>query len=110
MGFFRKKKADPTNEPESTAKETPTPVKSTTETAAFVTSATETATADAPGCPERGGSTPDARRPTIEGQDGASDAADQVEIPSGALWAPEEVYGTLHLASTWAPRRSSSPC
>ncbi len=88
MGFFRKKKADPANEPESTATETPAPAPSTT----------ETGSTDAAGCPERGEHRPGAPCLTNEGQDAASGEADQVEtIPEGALWAPEEAYGTLHL-------------
>ena len=59
MGFFRKKKADPANEPESTATETPAPAPSTT----------ETASPDAAGCPERGEHRPSVPCPTIEDQD-----------------------------------------
>ena len=42
-------------------------------------------------CPERGGSTPSVRRPTIEGQ-GAVPG-----VPEGAIWNPENATGQLHL-------------
>ena len=58
---------------------------------------TEPGAASAADCPETRAPRTEVRKPEVEGQGAVLDAPDQVSVPQGAIWNPDNAYGTLHL-------------